>query len=67
MAVAAARNAENRRVVAVSGDGALTAGVAFEALKHAGSLPADLLAILNDNDMSISRERRGALESLRAR
>jgi 1-deoxy-D-xylulose-5-phosphate synthase len=62
MAVAAARNAENRRVVPLSGDGALTAGVAFEALKHAGSLPADLLVILNDNDMSIS-ENVGALSN----
>src|SRR5476649_2154137 len=54
MAVAAARNGEQRRVVAVIGDGALSAGMAFEALNHAGSLPADLLVILNDNDMSIS-------------
>src|SRR5215475_12708578 len=54
MAVAAARAGENRRVVAVIGDGAMTAGLAFEALNHAGSLPADLLVILNDNDMSIS-------------
>ena len=66
MAVAAARNAENRRVVAVIGDGALTAGVAFEALNHAGSLPADLLVILNDNDMSIS-ENVGALSNHFAR
>jgi 1-deoxy-D-xylulose-5-phosphate synthase len=54
MAVAAARAGEERRVVAVIGDGALTAGMAFEALNHAGSLPTDLLVILNDNDMSIS-------------
>ena len=52
MAVAAARLGEPRRVVAVVGDGALTAGMAFEALNHAGSLPADLLVILNDNDPS---------------
>ncbi|HEU4625419.1 MAG TPA: 1-deoxy-D-xylulose-5-phosphate synthase [Steroidobacteraceae bacterium] len=42
-------------VVAVIGDGALTAGLAFEALNHAGSLPADMLVVLNDNDMSISQ------------
>src|SRR5579863_9738651 len=53
MAVAAARAGDDRRVVAVIGDGAMTAGMAFEALNHAGSLPADLLVILNDNDMSI--------------
>src|SRR6201984_741864 len=53
-AVAAARAGEPRRVVAIIGDGAMTAGMAFEALNHAGSLPADLLVILNDNDMSIS-------------
>ena len=53
MAVAAAQQGEDRRVVAVIGDGALTAGLAFEALNHAGALPADLLVILNDNDMSI--------------
>jgi 1-deoxy-D-xylulose-5-phosphate synthase len=62
MAVAAARKGENRRVVAVIGDGALTAGMAFEALNHAGSLPTDLLVILNDNNMSIS-ENVGALST----
>jgi 1-deoxy-D-xylulose-5-phosphate synthase len=66
MAVAAARAGEDRRVVAVIGDGAMTAGMAFEALNHAGSLPADLLVILNDNDMSIS-ENVGALSSHFAR
>jgi 1-deoxy-D-xylulose-5-phosphate synthase len=66
MAVAAARNGEDRRVVAVIGDGALTAGMAFEALNHAGSLPTDLLVILNDNDMSIS-ENVGALSNRFAR
>src|SRR6202051_1272262 len=54
MAVAAAHRGEQRRVVAVIGDGALTAGMAFEALNHAGSLPTNLLVVLNDNDMSIS-------------
>jgi 1-deoxy-D-xylulose-5-phosphate synthase len=66
MAVAADRGAENRRAVAIIGDGALTAGLAFEALNHAGSLPADLLVILNDNDMSIS-ENVGALSKHFAR
>ena len=55
----AARHAEkegepSKKVVAVIGDGAMTAGMAFEALNHAGSLDANLLVILNDNDMSIS-------------
>jgi 1-deoxy-D-xylulose-5-phosphate synthase len=66
MAVAAGRAGEDRRVVAVIGDGAMTAGMAFEALNHAGSLPADLLVILNDNDMSIS-ENVGALSNHFAR
>jgi 1-deoxy-D-xylulose-5-phosphate synthase len=62
MAIAAGRLGESRRVVAIIGDGAMTAGMAFEALNHAGSLPADLLVILNDNDMSIS-ENVGALSN----
>jgi 1-deoxy-D-xylulose-5-phosphate synthase len=62
MAVAASRLGQKRHVVAVIGDGAMTAGMAFEALNHAGSLPADLLVVLNDNDMSIS-ENVGALSS----
>ncbi len=66
MAVAAAKRGEDRRVVAIIGDGALTAGMAFEALNHAGSAPADLLIILNDNDMSIS-ENVGALSNYLAR
>ncbi len=56
----------DRRVVAVIGDGAITAGMAFEALNHAGSLPNNLLVILNDNDMSIS-ENVGALSNHFAR
>ncbi|MDY6829657.1 MAG: 1-deoxy-D-xylulose-5-phosphate synthase [Pseudomonadota bacterium] len=55
MALAAERLGESRRAVAVIGDGALTAGMAFEALNHAGDLDANLLVVLNDNDMSISR------------
>jgi 1-deoxy-D-xylulose-5-phosphate synthase len=62
MAVAAGRLGESRRAVAIIGDGAMTAGMAFEALNHAGSLPADLLVVLNDNDMSIS-ENVGALSN----
>ena len=54
MAIAARQAGSERRVVAVIGDGALTAGMAFEALNHAGDLDANLLVILNDNDMSIS-------------
>src|SRR6202795_2098156 len=66
MAVAAAQRGEDRRAVAIIGDGALTAGMAFEALNHAGSLPANLLIVLNDNDMSIS-ENVGALSNYLAR
>ncbi len=54
MALAATWENSQRRVVAVIGDGAMTAGQAFEALNHAGTLDANLLVVLNDNDMSIS-------------
>ncbi len=54
MAVAAKLKGEERRVVAVIGDGAMSAGMAFEALNNAGAMDANLLVILNDNDMSIS-------------
>ncbi|NND82801.1 MAG: 1-deoxy-D-xylulose-5-phosphate synthase [Gammaproteobacteria bacterium] len=54
MAVAAAQQDLDREVVAVIGDGALTAGMAFEALNNAGDMDANILVILNDNDMSIS-------------
>lgn len=54
MAVAAKHEDRNRKVVAVIGDGAMTAGMAFEALNNAGAMDANLLVILNDNDMSIS-------------
>jgi len=54
MAIAAQLKGEDRHVVALIGDGAMTAGMAFEALNHAGSLNANLLVVLNDNDMSIS-------------
>ena len=54
MAVAAQRAGLERRSVAIIGDGAMTAGMAFEALNNAGAMEANLLVILNDNDMSIS-------------
>lgn len=54
MAVAAQQAGSERRAVAIIGDGAMTAGIAFEALNNAGSMDANLLVILNDNDMSIS-------------
>jgi 1-deoxy-D-xylulose-5-phosphate synthase len=66
MAIAARRKGEDRQVVAVIGDGAMSAGMAFEALNNAGAIGADLLVILNDNDMSIS-EPVGALNNYLAR
>ncbi|WP_353235472.1 1-deoxy-D-xylulose-5-phosphate synthase, partial [Diaphorobacter ruginosibacter] len=54
MALAARQKGENRFGIAVIGDGAMTAGMAFEALNNAGVADANLLVILNDNDMSIS-------------
>jgi len=54
MAIAARLQGSDRRTVAVIGDGALTAGMAFEALNHAADVDADMLVVLNDNDMSIS-------------
>ncbi|HEY0884508.1 MAG TPA: 1-deoxy-D-xylulose-5-phosphate synthase [Ramlibacter sp.] len=54
MALAARRKGENRKAVAIIGDGAMSAGMAFEALNNAGVADCDLLVILNDNDMSIS-------------
>ena len=55
MTLASETQNESRKVVAIIGDGALTAGMAYEALNHAGHTGSDLLVILNDNDMSISR------------
>jgi len=66
MAIAASRSGIERRVVAVIGDGALSAGMAFEALNHAGSMDVNMLVILNDNDMSIS-ENVGAFSNYFAR
>ncbi|MBU2672763.1 1-deoxy-D-xylulose-5-phosphate synthase [Hafnia paralvei] len=62
MAVAAEREGKNRRTVCVIGDGAITAGMAFEAMNHAGDIKADMLVVLNDNEMSIS-ENVGALNN----
>lgn len=55
MAIAAQQLGLERRTVAIIGDGAMTAGMAFEALNNAGTMDANLLVILNDNDMSISK------------
>ncbi|MCS5710344.1 1-deoxy-D-xylulose-5-phosphate synthase [Candidatus Berkiella aquae] len=54
MTIAKQISGESGRAIAVIGDGAMTAGMAFEALNHAGDIKADLLVVLNDNDMSIS-------------
>jgi 1-deoxy-D-xylulose-5-phosphate synthase len=54
MAVAAKAKGEARKCIAVIGDGAMSAGMAFEALNNAGAMDADLLVVLNDNEMSIS-------------
>ena len=66
MALAAQRKGETRKVVAIIGDGGLTGGMAYEALHHGGDVDADLLVILNDNQMSIS-ENVGALPKMLAR
>ncbi|GAP66107.1 1-deoxy-D-xylulose-5-phosphate synthase [Mizugakiibacter sediminis] len=66
MAIAAQRKGDPRKIVAVIGDGAMTAGMAFEALNHGGDVEPDLLVILNDNGMSIS-ENVGALTKMLAR
>jgi len=66
MAIAARHMNESRRAVAIIGDGAMSAGMAFEALNNAGATDADLLVVLNDNDMSIS-EPVGALNNYLAR
>ena len=66
MAIANRLAGGDRRVAAIIGDGAMSAGLAWEALNHAGSLDVDLLVILNDNDMSIS-ENVGALSNYLAR
>ena len=62
MSIAAEKEQKGRKVVAVIGDGAITAGMAFEAMNHAGALNNDMLVVLNDNEMSIS-ENVGALNN----
>ncbi|WP_313277987.1 1-deoxy-D-xylulose-5-phosphate synthase N-terminal domain-containing protein, partial [Kosakonia cowanii] len=62
VAVAAAKENKQRRTVCVIGDGAITAGMAFEAMNHAGDIRPDMLVVLNDNEMSIS-ENVGALNN----
>ena len=54
MAIASELKGEDKQMVAIIGDGSITGGMAFEAMNHAGALDANLLVILNDNDMSIS-------------
>ncbi|MCG7499507.1 1-deoxy-D-xylulose-5-phosphate synthase [Vibrio sp. Of7-15] len=66
MAICAEKEGKNRKVVSVIGDGAITAGMAFEAMNHAGDVHQDMLVILNDNEMSIS-ENVGALNNHLAR
>jgi 1-deoxy-D-xylulose-5-phosphate synthase len=66
MAIAAQRKGDHRKVVAVIGDGAMTAGMAFEALNHGGDVEPDMLVVFNDNGMSIS-ENVGALTKMMAR
>jgi 1-deoxy-D-xylulose-5-phosphate synthase len=66
MAIAAQQQGDHRKVVAVIGDGAMTAGMAFEALNHAGDVEPDMLVVFNDNGMSIS-ENVGALTKMMAR
>ncbi len=62
IAICAEKEAKGRKVVSVIGDGAITAGMAFEAMNHAGDVDTDMLVILNDNEMSIS-ENVGALNN----
>ncbi|MGQ0587794.1 MAG: 1-deoxy-D-xylulose-5-phosphate synthase, partial [Gammaproteobacteria bacterium] len=66
VAAAAKHKGEKRRVVAIIGDGGMSAGMAFEALNHLGHLGLDVLVVYNDNDMSIS-ENVGALRDYSAR
>ena len=66
MAAAARLKGEDKEVVAVIGDGAMTAGMAYEALSHAGSIDENILVVLNDNQMSIS-ENVGGLKNYLAK
>ncbi|MDW2124302.1 1-deoxy-D-xylulose-5-phosphate synthase [Vibrio sp. 2033] len=62
LAISAQKEGKGRKIVSVIGDGAITAGIAFEAMNHAGDVHPDMLVILNDNEMSIS-ENVGALNN----
>ncbi|MEZ8811915.1 1-deoxy-D-xylulose-5-phosphate synthase [Vibrio alginolyticus] len=62
LAISAQKEGKGRKIVSVIGDGAITAGMAFEAMNHAGDVHPDMLVILNDNEMSIS-ENVGALNN----
>jgi 1-deoxy-D-xylulose-5-phosphate synthase len=66
MAIALQRRGDHRKIVAVIGDGAITGGMAYEALNHAGGAQPDMLVVLNDNGMSIS-ENVGGLDRTLAR
>lgn len=66
MAIALQARGDHRRIVAVIGDGAITGGMAYEALNHAGGVAPDMLVVLNDNGMSIS-ENVGGLDRTLAR
>lgn len=66
IAIVGQKENAGRKTICVTGDGAITAGMAFEALNHAGSVHTDMLVILNDNEMSIS-ENVGALNNHLAR
>jgi 1-deoxy-D-xylulose-5-phosphate synthase len=54
MAIASQLRGEDKKMIAIIGDGSITGGMAFEAMNHAGDVNANLLVILNDNEMSIS-------------
>jgi len=62
LSIASQKEGRNRRTICVIGDGAMTAGMAFEAMNHAGHVQSNLLVILNDNEMSISKNV-GALQN----
>ncbi|AAM67991.1 1-deoxy-D-xylulose-5-phosphate synthase [Buchnera aphidicola] len=55
LSIAAGKEGKNRKTICVVGDGSMTAGMAFEAMNHAGIIQSDLLVVLNDNQMSISK------------
>ena len=55
MAIARDAKGENHKIISVIGDGGITAGMSYEALCHAGYLQKDMLVVLNDNEMSISK------------